>query len=192
MSTTTKRWTSADLERLPDDGTRYEIIDGELFMSKSPHVFHLRVCSELHKVLSIWNDIANSGEVFEGAGLIFAPDDDVIPDLIWISNERIKTALRADGHIYDAAELVIEVLSPGSANERRDRVAKLDLYSRRGVDEYWIVSWPTRSIDIFRRVGYKLTLTATLRDDDVIESPLLTQFSCPVADIFRMIPIEYD
>src|ERR1041385_8201616 len=122
MSTTTKRWTSADLERLPDDGTRYEIIDGELFMSKSPHVFHLRVCSELHKVLSIWNDIANSGEVFEGAGLIFAPDDDVIPDLIWISNERIKTALRADGHIYDAAELVIEVLSPGSANERRDRV----------------------------------------------------------------------
>src|SRR5262249_9840682 len=134
--TTTQRWTSADLEKLPDDGTRYEIIDGELFMSKSPHVFHLRVCSDLHRVLSNWNKLCNAGDVLEGAGLIFAPDDDVIPDLIWISNGRMNTALKADGHIHDAAELVIEVLSPGSANEKRDRVAKLDLYSRRGVAEY--------------------------------------------------------
>src|SRR6185369_16547456 len=95
---TTQRWTSADLDSLPDDGTRYEIIDGELFMSKSPHVFHQRVCSELHRVLSNWNELANAGDVLEGTGLIFAPDDDVIPDLIFISNERMETAFRSDGH----------------------------------------------------------------------------------------------
>jgi hypothetical protein len=46
MSTTT-RWTSADLESLPDDGNRYEIIDGELYMSKQPHFYHQDVCGEL-------------------------------------------------------------------------------------------------------------------------------------------------
>jgi Uma2 family endonuclease len=187
---TTQRWTSADLDSLPDDGTRYEIIDGELFMSKSPHLFHARACSALHKALSIWNDKTDSGEVFEVAGLVFASDNDVIPDVMWISRDRVETALRADGHLHEAPELVIEVLSPGSANERRDRVAKLDLYSRSGVDEYWIVSWQTHSIDVFRRVGDKLTLAATLRDGDVIESSLLPGFACAVSDIFCEIPIE--
>jgi Uma2 family endonuclease len=146
----------------------------------------------LHKVLAIWNDKTNSGEVFEVAGLVFGLDDEVIPDLMWISHGRVETAFRADGHLHEAPELVIEVLSPGRANERRDRLAKLALYSRSGVDEYWIVSWQTRSTELFRRVGDMLTLTATLRDDDVIESPILPQFTCPVAEIFRMIPIEYD
>ena len=54
------------------------------------------------------------------------------------------------------------VLSPGAANEKRDREAKLKLYSRRGVDEYWIVDWRQRRLEVFRREEARLVLAATL------------------------------
>lgn len=187
---TTQRWTSADLEQLPDDGTRYEIIDGELFMSKQPHFFHQCVCSELDRILGNWNNSASLGCVSSAPGLIFDVDEEVVPDVIWISNGRLGTALRSDGKIHEAPELAIEVLSPGKTTARRDRVDKLALYSRRGVREYWIVNWQTRSLEMFRRDGERLTLTATLRADDVIESPCLEGFSCRVSDIFLTIPVE--
>ena len=188
MSTTT-RWTSADLESLPDDGTRYEIIDGELYMSKQPHFYHQDVCGELQVTLSIWNRAAKLGRVVAAPGLIFAEDDDVAPDLVWISNDRLPVCLEADGKLHDAPELVIEVLSPGRANERRDREAKLKLYSRRGVSEYWIVSWQNRTVDVYRRRDAELTLAGSFGEGDALMSALLPGFSCPVSDLFARIPL---
>src|SRR5438876_1883208 len=179
MSTTT-RWTSRDLESLPNDGTRYEIIDGELFMSKQPHFYHQDVCTELIGLLWNWDRTANLGRVAGAPGLIFAEDDDVAPDVVWISNDRLAVALRPDGKLHDAPELVIEVLSPGSVNERRDREAKLKLYSRRGVSEYWIASWQTRTIDVYRRAEAELKLVGTLAESETLKSPVLPGFSCPV------------
>lgn len=188
MSTMT-RWTSADLKSLPDDGTRYEIIDGELFMSTQPHFYHQFVCSRFVSQLDRWNEEAGLGEVALAPGLIFAEDDDVAPDVVWISNDRLATALELDGKLHSAPELVVEVLSPGSANERRDREAKLRLYSRRGVTEYWIVSWQTRAIDVYRRDGAQLKLVGTLGEADTLQSPVLPGFSCPVSAVFARIPI---
>jgi Uma2 family endonuclease len=161
MSTTT-RWTSADLELMPDDGTRYEIIDGELYISKQPHANHQDVCGEIFGELRDWNKKSGLGKVLFAPGIIFAEDDDVAPDLVWVSNERLATALGSDGKFHAAPELVVEVLSPGSANEHRDRVAKLELYSRRGVSEYWIASWQTRQVYVYRREQSELKLVATL------------------------------
>ena len=110
------------------------------------------------------------------------------PALAWISNERLKGALEADGKLHDAPELVVEVLSPGSANERRDREAKLQLYSRRGVTEYWIVDWMLRCIDVYRRDQAQLHHIATLGEDDSVESPLLPGFSCSVASLLERVP----
>ena len=112
---------------MPDDGNRYEIIDGELYMSTQPHFYHQFVCSKLTSQLDRWNEKAGLGEVAIAPGLIFAEDDDVAPDVVWISNSRLAVALRPDGKLHDAPELVIEVLSPGSVNERRDREAKRSL-----------------------------------------------------------------
>lgn len=189
MSTTT-RWTSRDLESLPDDGTRYEIIDGELFMSKQPHFYHQDVCTELIGVLWNWDRTANLGRVAGAPGLIFAEDDDVAPDVVWISNDRLAASLEADGKFHDAPELVIEVLSPGSVNERRDREAKLKLYSRRGVTEYWIVSWQARTVDVYRRQADELKLITILTENDALQSPVLPGFSCPVSAIFARIPVN--
>ena len=76
------------------------------------------------------------------------------------------------------------MLSPGRANEFRDREAKLDLYSRRGVEEYWIVSFMQRFVEVYRREGGALKLITTLRDLDALESPLLPGFSCQVSGLF--------
>ena len=78
-----------------------------------------------------------------------------------------------DGKLHAAPELIIEVLSPGAANEKRDREAKLKLYSRRGVEEYWIVDWRQRRIEIFRREQAQLALAATVMESDILTSPLL-------------------
>jgi len=175
---------------MPDDGNRYEIVDGELFMSKQPHFYHQDVCSELNGVLWNWNRIGNLGRVVAAPGLIFSEDDDVAPDLVWISNDRLRAALKADGKFHDAPELVIEVLSPGSVNERRDREAKLRLYSRRGVTEYWIVSWQTRTVEIYRRDGAELKLFGVLDASGTLRSPVLPGFACPLSEIFKGIPID--
>jgi Uma2 family endonuclease len=76
------------------------------------------------------------------------------------------------------------VLSPGSTNKRRDREAKLKLYSRRGVLEYWIVDWLAHSVEIYRRQNTQLELFATLTKGDVLESPLLPGFSAQTDELF--------
>ncbi|MBA3944584.1 MAG: Uma2 family endonuclease [Herpetosiphonaceae bacterium] len=182
--TTELRWTSADLETLPDDGKRYEIIDGELQVSKQPHWHHQFTCVRLVRFLDQWNEQTNAGVVNMAPGLIFADDEDVVPDVVWISRERLARVLGPEGRLHAAPELAIEVLSPGSTNERRDREAKLKLYSRHGVQEYWIVDWRTQQIELYRRTEAVLKLSVTLYKDDMLQSPLLPGFTCIVGQIF--------
>ena len=72
------------------------------------------------------------------------------------------------------------MLSPGPANERRDRELKLKLYSRQGVLEYWIVDWRLRTVQVYHREQLELRLAATLTGEDVLTSPLLPGFACPI------------
>jgi Uma2 family endonuclease len=111
-------------------------------------------------------------------------DDDVAPDVVWISRQRLAVSLQPDGKLHDAPELTIEVLSPGGTNEKRDREIKLKLYSRRGVSEYWIVDWQKRRLDVYRREQAVLALAATLYETDVLESPLLPGFHCQISQLF--------
>jgi Uma2 family endonuclease len=184
IMTSTLRWTSADLESLPDDGKRYEIIDGELFVSRQPHLYHQEVCFQVASLLNEWSRQTGMGRAFVTPGLIFADDDDVVPDVAWLSNERLAVALGDDGKLHSAPELVVEVLSPGASNIRRDREAKLKLYSRGGVSEYWIVDWLNLSVEIYRSENAQLAFFATLSENDVLESPLLPGFKANVADLF--------
>jgi Uma2 family endonuclease len=187
MSEVDARWRSADLDMFPDyadSGIRYEIIDGELHVSKQPAWHHQHACIRLAYFLEDWNMRTGLGVTNAAPGIIFADDDDVAPDVVWISRARLATALQADEKLHAAPELVIEVLSPGSANERRDREAKRALYARRGVDEYWIVDWQQRRVDVFRRAQDALALVATLAADDTLETPLLPGFRCAVWRLF--------
>ncbi len=88
------------------------------------------------------------------------------------------------GHLTAAPELVVEVLSPGEENERRDKQVKLKLYATQGVREYWIVDRLLQQIQIYRREQATLVLVATLFSSDNLSSPLLAGFTCPVASLF--------
>jgi len=185
----THRFTSTDLEAFPDnDGKRYEIIDGELYVSKQPHLYHQLVCTAIVTRLKQWSDQHMQGRASIARGLVFAEDDVVAPDIVWMSTGRMATILGNDGKLHAAPELTVEVLSPGKINERRDREVKLNLYFRRGVDESWIVDWRGRRIEVFRRKNAQLELAATLAETDTLASPLLAGFSCPVAELFADIP----
>ncbi|CBN58847.1 MULTISPECIES: Uma2 family endonuclease [Kamptonema] len=178
------RWTSADLELLPDNGNRYEIIDGELFMTRAPHWGHQQVCGRVFSVIDIWSHSTGLGQTAINPGIIFTDADNVIPDVVWASNQRLAILLDEAGHLTAAPELIVEVLSPGADNERRDRELKLRLYSTRGVQEYWIVNWQLQQIEVYRREQASLRLIATLFAEDELTSPLLPGFTCRIAQLF--------
>jgi Uma2 family endonuclease len=182
------KFTSADLALMPDDGKRREIIEGELYVSRAPSFEHQYACTRLSRFLDEWNDRSGLGVAVSAPGLVFAEDDDVIPDVVWISLERFDGSRDEAGHFVVAPDLIIEVLSPGKANKERDRQAKLKLYSRRGVREYWIIDWMAQKVEIYRREGVALKQNITLLLGDSIESPLLPGFSCQVRSLFFLLP----
>jgi Uma2 family endonuclease len=185
MSTATRfRLTNADVESMPDDGNRYELIDGELYVSAAPSFFHQTI---LANIMFAFRDYLRDhpiGRITPGVGVIFDDYDGVIPDLVFATRERMTEALAA-GRFRAAPEIVIEILSPGSSNIRRDRHVKLSLYNARGVDEYWIVDPENRSVEINRRneLG-DLALERNLNDSDELTSVLLPGFSVRVDTFF--------
>ena len=179
------RWTSADLELFAgDSANRYEIIDGELFVTRTPNWQHQRICINVGTILKLWSDEAGLGQVAVTPGIIFSESDNVIPDLVWVSDERLDQLLDEVGHLTGAPELIVEILSPGKKNERRDREAKLKLYSIRGVREYWIVDYKQQTVEVYRREEARLKLAANLFSQDELTSPLLPNFSCLVSQFF--------
>ncbi|NJL49357.1 MAG: Uma2 family endonuclease [Leptolyngbyaceae cyanobacterium SM2_5_2] len=180
------RWTTRDLNAMPDDGgwKRYEIIDGDLYVTRAPHIRHQGAAGKLHVRLETWSEQTGLGSAFQAPGVIFSPTDAVIPDVVWISRDRLANGIDEVGHLTVAPELIVEVLSPGDLNEQRDKEVKLKLYSLHGVQEYWIVSWQRQTLEIYRRTETQLQLFGTLLAGDTLTSPLLPGFSTPVATIF--------
>jgi Uma2 family endonuclease len=188
LTTVARRWTIADLDDIPDDGNRYELIDGELHVTTAPHFWHQIVQGNLQFALDTWSKQSGAGLTVPGPGVIFSPADAVIPDLVWVSRGRLAEILGDDGKLYAAPELAVEILSPGPANEKHDRVTKRSLYSDWGVQEYWIVDRFTRTVEVLRLAGGALQMVATLAESDALESPMLPGFSCRVAELFAEIP----
>jgi Uma2 family endonuclease len=184
-----KRYTLADLKPIaqPWDDTRYEIVDGELFVSTQPTIAHQYATHMLGLRLGTWTEQTGLGTVLPAPGLLFADDDNAAPDVVWLSHERLRAILREDGKLHGPPELVVEVLSPGPENERRDRDVKLRLYSRRGVDEYWIVDGARQRVEVYRRAPMDpavLRLAAVFGAGETLTSPLLPGLSLRVGDLF--------
>ncbi|MBI2911805.1 MAG: Uma2 family endonuclease [Chloroflexi bacterium] len=177
------RFTIHDLELLPENGNRYEVIDGELYVATQPHALHQYVCTRLGGELDAWSRQGGTGLTLAAPGVIFAEDDAVAPDLVWVRRERLAHVVWDDGKLHAAPDLVVEVLSPGPKNEERDRDIKLKLYSRQGVREYWIVDWRDLTVRVYRREQAHLHLVATHTAEDTLTSPLLPGFALRVGDL---------
>lgn len=183
------RWTIRDLEVLPQsEGSRYELINGELFVTRSPHRKHQQISGKIFAALDEWSENSSLGEAILAPGIIPSDTDNVIPDVVWISKQRLAVLEDEAGHLTGFPELIVEVLSPGESNIRRDREAKLKLYSVQGVQEYWIADRFTRQLEIYRRQQGQLALAATLITTDEVTSPLLPGFTCPISRFFGTQP----
>lgn len=186
VSTHPIRWTTADLALFPDDGKRYEIIDGELFVTRSPHLYHQGVVDAICTQLRKWSEASQLGNAFTGVGIVFTDADNVIADLVWVTRERLNHILDESGHLRGAPELVVEVLSASPQDKRRDKELKLKLYSLQGVQEYWIADRQKTALEIYRREAGQLKLAATLYETDMTTSPLLPEFNCQVSEFFKL------
>jgi len=150
MDVTVDRWTIADLARFPDDDTlRYEIIDGELHVTKAPDTYHQIVASRIAAAIERWSAAGGGGLTMQAPGIVLPDEDNLIPDVVWISEARFLDSIGDDHKLHALPELVVEVLSPGAANRKRDREEKLAVYRRGGVVEYWIVDWPNSTITTY-------------------------------------------
>ena len=178
--------TVADLDAFPDDdGNRYELIGGELFVSRAPGIPHQRVLHNLQLEFGSYLKANPVGILVPGAGAIFSDYDAVIPDLVFVRNEFWDQAVTGE-KFTGALDLVIEILSPGTQNRERDLSAKRQLYGKYGVKEYWIVDSENREVIVLRLQRQTLEEIARLQSDDELTSPLLSGFQMKVSTIFTL------
>jgi len=175
--------TVDDLQAMPDDGNRYEVIGGEILMSRAPGLTHQRISGKLYRLLGNYLDTNPIGEVLATPGIVFSEIDGVIPDIVFFTHDRAKLILSAE-RIIAAPDLIVEIVSPGSDNQRRDRVVKKQLYAKFGVREYWIADPESMTIEIITCNADVQPQSAVFQADDEIESTVLPGFSFKVSSIF--------
>lgn len=176
--------TITDWEALPEDGNRYEVIEGELYMSCAPSLKHQLVLGNLYADIRRYLDQNPIGLLVSGPGVMFSEFNGVIPDLVFIRQERLATIASGE-RITGAPDLMIEIVSPGAENSRRDRLIKRQLYGKHGVQEYWIVDPEQASIELHVLEGKILRMTALLSGSDELISTVLPGYRCEVARIFN-------
>jgi Uma2 family endonuclease len=175
--------TVEELELMPDDGNRYEVIEGELFVSRAPDLSHQLVIVNLTVLIKRYLDKHPIGIVAPGPSVIFSKYSGVIPDLVFFTHETRK-GIVSGGKLKGAPELAIEIISPGAENRRRDRVAKRNLYGKYGVEEYWMVDPKARTVEVHNLEAKSLTLTDKFSATDTLTSTVLPAFSCRVEAVF--------
>ena len=142
-----KHWTAADLRDIPDDRNRYEIIDGELFVTPSPSWKHQDIAGHLHVLIYSYLKAQRLGNVLLAPADVELADDTVVePDLFVVPlvEGKAPESWAAVGRLL----LVIEILSPSTA--RVDRRVKRTRYQGEGVPEYWIVDGDAQVVERWR------------------------------------------
>jgi Uma2 family endonuclease len=138
-------WTLDDLDRLPDDGNKYEVLHGDLFVTPPPEPDHETAIARLNRLLVPFVERHGLGLVFSGHPVIRTSDSHVEPDLI----VRQPPAPKSRWEAAPVPILIVEALSPST--RRRDSGPKRDFYvDEVRVPDYWIVDADERSITLFR------------------------------------------
>jgi Uma2 family endonuclease len=180
-----RKLTYEDLLLFPEDGhLRHEILDGEHYVTASPFRRHQRISSNLHLLLAPFVRDRRLGEVYYApVDVILSLHDVAVPDLIFVSNERL--GILTEKNIQGAPDLVIEILSKSTSH--RDKGIKLERYGLFGVREYWLVDPDRRTLRVYRHTGKRLTVTADLSVDsgDSLSTPLLPGLVISVEKVFE-------
>ncbi len=169
-----RRWTYEEFARLPNDGNRYEVIGGELFVSASPRPIHQEITGRLSDLLRPFVRQHRLGRALPGPiDVLFAEGDYLAPDFVFVRHDRL--GIITDRGVEEAPDLVIEIVSTGTMS--RDRGIKRQRYALFGVAEYWVIDWNRKRIEIHRKTEDKARqteiATATLTWEPVPGGPVL-------------------
>jgi Uma2 family endonuclease len=153
-----KKWTLEELHSLPDDGNKYELIRGQLFVTPAPRVSHETILARLARILEPYIAANGLGYVYRPRAVIrIGKDTEVEPDLMVRQPPEDETV---DWTEVPLPILVIEVAS--DSTRRRDRVQKLGLYTDVRIPDYWIVDGDDRTIRAIRLGHDDVTADGTL------------------------------
>lgn len=168
------------------DELREEIINGKVVaMSPRPSVNHNFVCGNLYVLFANYLKGRSCTPFADGTDLYLSENDVFVPDMMVVCD---RDKIKGDG-VHGAPDLVVEVLSPSTAN--RDRGYKMDAYARHGVKEYWIVSPEGKSVEVYRADGARLAFHAaySVHPDWMLEgmkpeerAAVVTHFQCSLYD----------
>ena len=176
--------TYDDFLLFPDDGKRHELIDGEHYVTPSPNTKHQRVSGNLYFLMRAWLEEHPIGQVFYAPfDVVFSRFDVVEPDLLYVSNERMKEIVTAQ-HVTGAPDIVVEIGSPGT--RKRDETIKRRLYERSGVSEYWVLDPDLDVVRVYRREGAAFTrpVERSTEAGDVLTTPHLAGLEIPLTRLF--------
>jgi len=142
MALKTHRWTRADLERLPDDGNKYEVVRGELLVSPGPRPAHEYIKRVIAERLIAFCATIETLHVFVESTFV-DDDSETRPDIV------VRASVLPPPEKWDdmpTPALVVEILS--KATRRNDEVKKRRFYIESGIPEYWILDGETRSVRV--------------------------------------------
>ena len=181
MKVVRPRVSYSDLARAPEDGRRYEIYDGEVFVVPSPLPLHQRVTLAIADLLN-GHPASHEGEaLISPIDIVFSEFDVVQPDVVFFTAAR-RHVVRPEAPIRERPDIAVEVLSPSTA--ATDRGKKMQLFARCGVPEYWLIDPDAQRIEIHRLERGSYLLAQTAGPDDIVRSTILPDLRFPAARIF--------
>jgi len=172
------------LEAMPEDGNRYEVIEGELFVSCAPGLTHQIVSGNIHHIFSSYLDEHPMGTIVATPGLMLDLYSGVVPDLVFFTHERGRVIV-AKEKLHAAPELVIEIVSPGRPNIERDRVAKFQLYAKHGVIEYWIVDSENQALEVYKSTEKSFGPASIFKGEKLVISAVLPELNYSAESFFK-------
>ncbi|MEA2514897.1 MAG: hypothetical protein QOJ59_4386 [Thermomicrobiales bacterium] len=183
MVTTTRRKTIEDLHAMPDDGRRYELIDGEIVLSAAPSEPHFWVSRRLIRLLTPFDEVHHLGWLYWAPIELFLPHGDVVQsDLFFFRRER--PPLRPGTHLEGVPELIAEVSSPSTRSV--DLGNKFRAYKRAEVPEYWTADPERREVRAYVLRGGKYE--QLMQDGVILRSKVLSTFEVDVEALFADLP----
>ena len=175
------KFTYEDYRTAPPD-KRYELLDGDLVMAPAPNLKHQEVQFRLGRRLGQFIEERALGKFYFAPCDVVLSDTDVVqPDLLFVSRER-EHLLSGGDNVRGAPDLVVEILSPSTAD--RDRGYKRALYGRHGVAEYWLVDPAAETVWIHRRRAGVLAVAHTFGREETLRSPLLAGLELDLDAVF--------
>jgi Uma2 family endonuclease len=177
------QWTYADYAAIPDDGKRYEVVKGVLYMSPSAIPPHQDISLEIAAYLRQFVKLTGRGLIFAEMDVELTPGDVLRPDVLVVLKEHYSRI--GSSHIIGAPDLVVEILSPSTMSS--DFHEKRDAYERAQVPEYWIVSPGERVVQLFVLEKGLYRSFGAFQGDDVLPTRIAPDWSVPVKKFFAFV-----